>query len=241
VADHKAKKRFIAQVAGVLFLVVAIVAAILVQKLRQEAFMRGPGSLKPAVISKVKPGQIVVDGRPAEWGALSRYPLTGPDAPSGGGSSWDELRAAHDGSTLYLLVTLGRTVEEECRQRGPRVTLGIISLDIGAELSRAAAPSSEEEAFQSDCDIGLSTDVEGTPPQAGVAYILPRFQPGGSDSAAARKKTSHADPDRVGFSGRTVEMAIPFSALGIAPPVKLLLAVHPVSAPQIHIFGVRIE
>jgi len=240
-AQTGVRKSLAWQVIAALPLVAVIIVAILVARSRQEAFTHGAGALKPAVVSKVAPGEITMDGRPDEWRALGRYPLTGPNAPAAGGSSWKELRLAHDGSNLYLLVTLGRTVEEECQRLGARVSLGIISLDIGAELGGAEAAGGDEQAFESDCDIGLCTDPQGTPPRAGIAYILQGRGVVAPEGAIAIRKTSRADPDRVGFDGRNVEIAIPLSELGIAPPARLVLAVHPFQATRVQMFGVRIE
>ena len=194
----------------------------------------------PTVVANVAPGGIVVDGASGEWEAVGASRLDKPIEGMSEGGPWKQIRLAHDGTNLYILLTLNERVEDLCR-KNPKGLIGEISLDADNNSATGLPPGPGEGMSGADRSIRLMArpDDEGRP---GVAVFVQQFGPDGSPTKVQdTDKTSHSAPDSINFSGGNIEMAVPLLALDLRQGKKATFFIYPLGAPVARTITLRMK
>jgi len=226
------KKKF-----PVVRLVEAVVLAAAVVGLLVWRHRDGSGAM---AVARVAPGGIVVDGEAGEWGAVAAVRLDNPIGGMSEGGPWEQIRLAHDGTNLYILLTHNEPVEELCR-KSPRRILGAIGLDADNDSATGLAPGSEEGMGGVDRLIHLMArpDDDGRP---GVAILVQQLGSDGSQTKVEdTDKSSHSDPDRINFSGQNIEIAVPLLALDLSKGKQVTFFIYAFGAPVTHTITLKMK
>ena len=211
---------------------------------RQAQIKRLEDNVKssPTDISRVASGAIVVDGVGHEWANLSRYNLGKYRSASAGQMGWDQVRLAHDGTWLYVLISVDADVEQAISSGA---AMGIFYIDADGNPDTGQEDTDGKAKFGFDVGVHLmsgGTKGGGEKSSPGLSYVLARCTRKASQLDMKSRVSSAEHPDQIAFGGQCVEMKIPLSALGIKVPAVTAFSFQPAGVGDYVIYdGLKVK
>jgi hypothetical protein len=223
---------------GKLVIVVVLAAAVFAAwKWRGEriaALQNEPKAPATITVSRIQPGAISVDGLPAEWDQVRRYTLF----DSGRDSDWRYVYMAHDGTNLYILLSLNGEVEPLIQQSVG--ASGVIYMDSDCNSQTGFKDTVVENGPAYDYGLHLRCGIDKTSKKPYVGYLLERCEKDGKPIMDLKSQiTSLSHPNLISCRGQCIEMCVPMASLGLKAGTKVPMTFQPTAAGDYILYTVE--
>jgi len=190
---------------------------------------------------RVEPGTIKIDGLTEDWTTIPRFTLRRYRSTRDY-VTWKQVRMAHDGSNLYLLVNMTGEVEKEMQESAG--VMGLIYVDADGDPDTGFEEDVVNQKYGFDYGMHIRWGLGRKPREGGepnIYYMMELCDKKRSELDMENPVHSLDHPDQIAFKGQCVEMKVPFSKLHITPPVQAAISIQPGGAGDHVIYDLKIE
>jgi hypothetical protein len=196
--------------------------------------------------TRVSAGALPFDGRLEKWSDISRFVVCRTaslvPASSPAAATWTEVRMAHDGTDLYLRISMNMDIEQVIRGSGGIGNIYVDSdnnPDTGQEESDGTKTYGYDWGLQFMPGLGRKPGESGGPPS--ISWFLVKCDKKISKADLASRTCSLDKPDSLAFKGQFIEFKYPLEALHISPPCKASFSFQPTGLHDAIIYTIDFE
>jgi hypothetical protein len=225
----------------ILLLLGIIVLAFLWQKQKRERRRQQMAGRVPAVVSRVSTGSIPLTGDEQAWKGVNRLPLWEKAPEEGSETDWRAVHLAHDGETLYVLLSLPYPVETRAPDKKGTFILGQLRMDTDRNADTGDPLGAGENAMGIDRQItALARRKDAAAPLC-VGYYAEDCSQGMPCKKIGDWVTTCSSADLVGYEGGYVAFGVPLSKLGLELPAKIIFAFQPFGGSGMKMYELSVQ